>query len=186
MTQKKEQILLSEGVLKNFGVDISLWGKESGNKTIIDLQKEIDQGESVLIEEQGRLIRKVAGIQADVYYEEFPKKKLRLIEEKQVFLNGEERKRSFVRSIGEKMKTKEQPHEALIRGLQEELGVMGAINYVQKDLLVETKYSQSYVGLLSEFTTYIFSVFLTKDQFKQDGYIEIGDNCTTYFVWIEE
>jgi len=170
--------------LEQAGIDISLWGKGEA-KTLEHLYQELEKGESVLRLADNRLelLRRV--VSANVYYMTKDGKKLRLQEDKQVFKDGRIRHRKFDNPIAEKMKPDEDPKDAMIRCLQEELGLDGNfdIKLVGTD---QPKYeSQSYPGLYSRYDTYRFEVILNDEQFQETGYTEEQEDKTTYFVWEE-
>lgn len=170
--------------LEEAGVDLSVWGKGSA-KTVEHLYKEIASGESILqmIDGKLELLRRV--VSANVYYIAKDGKKLRLQEDKQIFKDGRIRHRNFDNPIAEKMKPNEDPKDAMIRCLQEELGLDGDfdIKIVGTD---QPRYeSQSYPGIYSVYDTYRFEVILDEEQFQAAGYQEEQDDKTTYFVWEE-
>ena len=86
-------------LLADAGIDTSLWGKGEA-KTLAHLQKEIENGETVLVAgEKGELLRKVMFGGADVYYKSPDGKKYRLKEEKQGFKDGRERRRDLGHAV---------------------------------------------------------------------------------------
>lgn len=173
--------------LQNAGIDVSKWGTGEA-KTLAHLQKEIDEGETILAtNKDGKIIRKIVASGADIYYI-FPEgKKYRLREDRQVFKGGRERKRSFDWSVSEKIKMGEDPKAGIIRGIQEELGIRSELNLNKGEVgeQVVTTAAQSYPGLQSNYTTHRFLVTLNDEQYKPEGYIEEQEGLTTYFVWEE-
>ena len=170
--------------LKDNGIDISKWNQGNA-KTVEDLFKEIEEGETELTKDvRGKLLRKVLGVGAEVYYTDGEKTFI-LKEQKQVFDDGRERVRNLGRSINGKMRFGENSRDAIIREVEEELGI--ANNYPMEELetIIDTNDSQSYPGLLSNYIVEVFKINLTRNQFKPEGYIEKGANPTTYFVWEE-
>ncbi len=171
--------------LESAGIDTSEWGTGQA-KTLAHLAKEIEDKETVLIvDEDGELLRKVTVVGADVYHLSPDGKKYHLKEEKQVFNDGRERSRDLVQAVSEKIKEDEEPREAMIRGIQEELGVTGQIlpEYIKTKQRVLS--SPSYPGLKSKYVVHEFRVMLNDEQFNPSGYIETQDDKSTYFIWEE-
>ena len=171
--------------LENAKIDVSQWGI-GGAKTIKHLLKEIENGETILVtDEVGELLRKVVMGGVIVYYTSSDGKKYRLKEEKQIFKDGRERRRSLEQSVLEKMKPNEDPEEAMIRGMREELGIKGEIALTKIDMNEKSEMSTSYPGLLTQFTRHIFEATLNDEQFRPEGYIEEQPDKSTHFVWEE-
>lgn len=171
--------------LESAGIDVSKWGKGQA-KTLEHLQKEIENGETVLVTgEQGELLRKVVVGGADIYYVSPDGKKYRLKEDKQVFKDGRERKRDFGQAISEKMKPDENPKDAIVRGVREELGIEGAIALTEIGVDEQLLSSPSYPGLQSQYIRHKFEVTLNGSQFNPNGYVEEQEDKSTYFVWEE-
>lgn len=170
--------------LEETGVDISVWGKGEA-KTLESLYQELEKGESVLqmIDGKLELIRYV--VSANVYYTTKEGRKLHLQEDKQVFKDGRIRHRRYAQPIAEKMKPDEDPKDAMIRCLQEELGLGGNFNLRQIDSYQNQTESQSYPGLESKYFGHRFEVILDDEQFQEAGYVEAQDDKSTYFVWEE-
>jgi len=185
---KEKDILSIEQLreqLEGAGIDTSIWGTGEA-KTLANLQREIEHGETVLTTgETGELMRKVVMGGADIYYESPNGVVYRLKEEKQVFNDGRERRRDYGHAVSEKMKPNEDAIEGMIRGIQEELGIGGAINLVQTDEDEQTLMSPSYPGLKSQYLRYKFRALLNDEQYCEEGYIEEDYDKTTYFVWEE-
>lgn len=173
-------------ILQYSNIDISKWGKGEA-KTIEHLLQEILEGESKLFfNEEGKLIREIEASNGFVYYQVDESTRLKLIEDKQVFIDGRvrsRRDRGF--SIAEKIKPGEDPSVAFSRCINEELNIYGDFNLMV--IPSETKFleSMSYPGLWTCYLNHQFEVFLNKEQFSPDGYIEKQDDLTTYFVWEE-
>ncbi|EKD42919.1 MAG: hypothetical protein ACD_72C00533G0001 [uncultured bacterium] len=179
---KKITIEVLKAQLQNNGIDLSKWGQGDA-KTIEQLFEEIEEGETELIKDiDGKLVRKVLGVGADIYYVDGDKT-FRLKEEKQVFGDGRVRVRDFGRAVSEKMKFGEYSHDAMVRGIQEELGISSNVTLHEIETIVDKKDSPSYPGLMSNYVVDVFKVELTSRQYKSEGYIEERDGLTTYFVW---
>jgi len=172
--------------LESAGIDTSKFGQGEA-KTLAHLQKEIDAGESVLlVNENGELLRTVEGSKAHVFYSSPEGKLFKLKELKQIFKDGRERVRDYLpQSVSEKMVPGEDPISVMKRGLQEELGIDGSIDLQEKETQKQLKKSPSYPGLQSQYINHMFEVFLTDNQFKQEGYQEVQEDKTTYFIWEE-
>lgn len=100
-------------VLLESGVDLSLWG-EPGTKTVADLIDEINAGESELHEDNDGLYRVANGLGLDVFAT-IDGQRYHLIEDRQVFTNGLERRRKLLTSLGEKIKTDESIEGVVVR-----------------------------------------------------------------------
>ena len=171
--------------LESVGIDVSEWGKGQA-KTLAHLQKEIESGEIVLVTgEHGELLRKVVVGVADIFYVSPEGKKYRLREDRQVFKDGRERKRDLGQAVSEKMKPDEDPKDAMIRGVKEELGIEGEISLTEMGVDEWLLASTSYPGLQSQRIRHKFEATLNAQQFKSDGYVEEQDDKNTYFVWEE-
>ncbi len=167
------------------GIDISSWGTGRA-KTLVHLQNEIESGEIILVTgKNGELLRKVAIGGADIYYQSPNGKKYHLKEDRQVFKDGRERRRNLEQAVSEKMKLGEDPRIAIIRGIQEELGIRGEINLVATGTDKQKITSPSYPGLESQYILHKFRVVLTEEQFNSEGYREDQSDKSTYFVWKE-
>ena len=155
-------------------------------KTLAHLQKEIESGETVLITgNEGELLRKVVVGGADVFYVSPEGKKYRLKEDRQVFKDGRERRRDLGQAVSEKMKPDENPNDATIRGIQEELGIGGEIILTETGTDEQLLSSPSYPGLQSQYIRHRFEAVLSHEQFREDGYVEEQSGKSTYFVWEE-
>jgi 8-oxo-dGTP pyrophosphatase MutT (NUDIX family) len=167
--------------LEQAGISTTEWGKGEA-KTLAHLVKELCEGDCSLVEENGTLIRTVIVGGADVLYET-PDGTFRLKEEKQVFNDGRERRRDLGSAVSEKMKPDEAPGEAMVRGLREELGIRGDVALCYEGESGRTLESPSYPGLTSRYVNHKFTAILRADQFRPEGYIEVQDDKSTYFVW---
>lgn len=169
--------------LNEHHIDTTLWG-QGGMKTVGHLLKEIEEGDSVLtVDGSGNLLRHTSVTTAQVYYENEVHEKMHLVEDRQVFTDGRERKREMKESVAEKMKADEDPEKAIARGISEELGISGAFSVEKLNSTEETMESKSYPGLTAQFIRHNFQILLQKEQFKPEGYTEVQKDKTTYFVW---
>jgi len=168
--------------LKGNGVPVDEYGKGT-YKTIAHLYKEVKDGETILSEEDGGLVRRVEFVGAKVIYKA-PEGTLRLYEAKQVFKDGRTRVRQEMPySLAEKFKTGEDPKEVLIRGIEEELGIN--IDYSQSVFYNKSEVinNDDYPGIKSIHIGHEYIVSLNREQYNPDGYIERQDDKDVYFEW---
>lgn len=170
--------------LRESGIDISQYGKD-GAKRVEDLLKEIqDKEASLILDEKENLIRKVSVGTVNIFYTSPKGEKYILKEEKQVFKDGRKRERKNLdTSVAGKIKADEDPEEAIIREIQEELGIFTKVDVFEEDFKTERVISPSYPGLMTEYVMYKFSANIEEDDYKPEGYIEKTDTLDTYFVW---
>jgi len=172
-------------VLREHGTDLECFGVGSA-KTLADLHAEIANGETLLVEVDGHLVRRVSVLGVDVFANIEGERIIHLVEDRQVFADGRVRRRTMPTSISEKLHPGEDPLEAVTRALDEE------INISEFTLLtptprkrVEKGGSQSYPGILSEYTKYEVDVLIAPSEYLADGYREIQvGNKVTHFLWV--
>ncbi len=170
--------------LETAGVDLTKWGKGQA-KTLSHLQKELENQEAFVVnDEAGNILKKIKVSGAHVYHIS-SNKKYYLKESKQIFIGGRERVRKLEQAVAEKIRPNETPQDAMVRGLREELGLMGEIVIKEKGIKKKIRPSISYPGLKSHVTCYIFEVTLSEHQFRPEGYTEKQDDKITYFSWEE-
>jgi hypothetical protein len=167
--------------LSKYGIDISRFGQGSA-KSLEHLFREIESGETQLVEENGRLIRRVSVLAVDVFHE-VDGDRLRLKEDRQVFADGRVRRRSMPTSIGEKLRIEEDPLEAIARALKEELGIskFDVLTPVRTTTTMEE--SPSYPGILSKYSSHELGIVIDPTEYREEGYTEIQTDKTTYFIW---
>jgi hypothetical protein len=169
-------------MLKDKGIDTELYGTGTF-KTIGHLYQEIHEGETELTEEDSQLIRKVEFVGARIIYKK-DDEWLRLYEEKQIFKDGRERRRTNMPySAAEKFKSGEDPKEVIVRGVKEELDLD-----ITKDQFTfynkkEIENNDDYPGIKSFHIGHEFLVVLNDDQYNPDGYIERQSDKDVYFTW---
>jgi hypothetical protein len=185
-TESNNKVVELRNLLEQSGIDTSTWG-QGPTKTIEQLQKEIDEGEAVLIKtDSGEVVRNISLACVDVYYKNEDGKIFFLREDKQVYQNGSERKRTLKSSVTEKMKSEENSLDAAKRGLMEELGISGDLNLEHLEKVEdEEEIVSAYPGLKSKRIKDIFRVNLDETQFLPEGYKEVQEDKTTYFNWEE-
>lgn len=169
-------------MLKNKGIDTELYGTGTF-KTIGHLYQEIHEGETELTDEDGQLVRRVQFVGARILYKK-DGEWLRLYEEKQIFKDGRERRRTNMPySAAEKFKSGEDPKEVIVRGMKEELKLD-----ITKDQFTfynkkEIENNDDYPGIKSFHIGYEFLVVLNDEQYNPDGYIERQSDKDVYFTW---
>lgn len=169
-------------MLKDHGIDTELYGTGTF-KTIGHLYQEIHEGETELTEEGGQLIRKVQFVGARILYKK-DGEWIRLYEEKQVFKDGRERRRTNMPySAAEKFKAGEDPKEVIVRGMKEELDLN--ISESQFTFYNKKEFGEDgdYPGIKSFHIGYEFLVILTDEQYNPEGYIERQKDKDVYFTW---
>lgn len=173
-------------LLNGCGVDITLWGSGDA-KTVDQLVKEAMAGEARMIQDDAsELIRRVEVVQGIITYSGGNGDRFQLVEEKQVFNDGRVRVRDHLSdiSVSEKMHPGEDPHEALVRGMLEELEISEGVRIVGEPTVdFKDEDSLSYPGLRSQYQLYTFAVELDPVAFIPEGYAEIQDDKTNYFIW---
>lgn len=168
--------------LVTHGVPVEKYGTE-GFKTIGHLYKEIEEGETILSEEDGSLVRRVEFVGARVIYKA-PEGTMRLYEAKQVFKDGRVRVReNMPYSAAEKFKTGEDPKEVLIRGMEEELGLHIESSQFAFYNRKKIENNDDYPGIKSYHIGHEFIVNLKPEQFVEEGYIERQNDKDVYFEW---
>jgi hypothetical protein len=176
----------SEDDLVNFlianDIPVEQWGKGSA-KTVKHLYNEILEKESVLSYIDGKLIRSIEFVSAQIFYDS-PGGVLKLVEEKQIFKDGRVRSRYLESSVSEKMKADEGPRNSIIRGIEEELKIAISMDQIEIDGNIdETEESNSYPGLLTRYKGYKYKINLRSHQYNPEGYIEHQRDKSTYFKW---
>ncbi len=172
------------GILKEHGISVDAWG-QGPTKTIDHLVKEVEEGETEIVIEGGNIVRVTSMVGVDVYVE-VGGDIFRLREDKQVFANGSERRRSLPTSLGEKTCAGEESADAVLRSLHEELGIPieGLRKVRMLDRQIVEKITQSYPGLRTRLIVDNAEVVIDARYFEPDGYVErqLGEK-DVYFVW---
>jgi hypothetical protein len=168
-------------ILNEYGIETKRWGL-GRTKTLADLYKEIIAGETVLDLTDGKIVRHLHVVGITVTCGNFLLK-----EDRQVFTNGRVRNRELTVSCAEKMINGETPKESAIRCLKEELG----IDVNERDLVAKVHFeteddSHSYPGLKSIYYRNPFDYEMKPEFFKEEGYMEVQDNKTSYFIWVKQ
>lgn len=180
-------------VLLSAGLPVGTWG-DGPTKTYEDLWKEIADGESELahpstqdeLNQWGEVIRVTNVLGIDVYHQDENGRLFRLREEKQLFKDGRgERRRELMTSLGEKIKADEDKASAVIRAVQEELGISSVQGVEQGEQTEIWKSTPTYPELSSKLNIYKYSVLINPMDFRREGYVEDQDSKQTFFVWDE-
>ena len=171
----------TEATLRNFlnshGVDTKEWGTRAF-KSVNKLLEGIEKGEMALREtKDGGVECIVNACSADVYFKDPEGILWKLKEEKRIIINNKE-------SVRVKIREGENPKETIHREIQEELNIPES-GYKIKFLRTGNHegVSTNYPNLFSKFSQHYFEVFLKKDYFKKDGYVEEQPTCSIYFIW---
>lgn len=170
-------------LLVTTGVDISTWGT-GGAKTVAQLLKEMREGESqVTFHPEAGVHRAVRIAWVDVLYLDLQGNIFQLVEDRQEYRDGRHRKRQLPSSLGEKFKPGENPDDAAVRALHEELGVSTFKSLHEIGQEQELYVPDSYPGLATNYETYSFVAMLDDASFNPDGYIELQADKTNYYTW---
>lgn len=170
--------------LRCSGVPVAEWGI-GPTKTLDCLFTEIRNGETVLLYAGGYLIRYVRQAQARIFCTVNGQQRY-LVEREQVFANGARRTRSPKVSVSEKLMRGETHLEAMIRGIQSELGLAGfsgeGLEFIGSSQKRKKK-SKSYPGLPSCHRRFRYVLELPPSSVQDDGYVERTPEKTSYFEW---
>lgn len=181
--QKKvtqEQIIEVTKKLQSYGVTLDQWGTGPA-KTVTQLAKEVFEGETVLIEQKGKIFRTVELVHIDVRFKA-GETELQLFEDRQEFRDGRQRRRGFL-GISEKVIPGEDPLSSAKRALMEELGISSHVHLNSTGVEKYTLPSPSYPGLMTKYKEYKMQTYIPDSAYKADGYVEEQTDKNTYFVW---
>lgn len=170
MNQNILSLVALNNLLREYNIDTTNWKHDRGNKTIEELYIEIGEGESILEIIEGKLVRLLQVSSMEVKFK-LGDKYFQLVEDKQIFLSGVERRRELT-TITEKIKKNETPLQAGYRGLEEEINLK-----LEKDLtfIGETfceKISPSYPNLITRYQFYNFQIVLGEEDIKKVRFFE--------------
>ena len=170
-------------LMQRKGIDTSTWQESAGNKSLGHLATEILQGDAILENETtDEELRRVTHVVNLYVYAIVADQKLQLVEDKQVFVGGKERKRGM-KFLSEKKAVTEPLDSACRRALQEEIHVEAATDIERLEEDIVEKDSPSFPGLVSKYIVYKARTTLAPEQYRAEGYTEIQSDKTTYFVW---
>lgn len=162
------------------GIDLARFGRGEA-KSIAHLFAELESGEAELIDRGGQLVRRVTVLNIDVFAD-IDGRRLRLVEDRQVFDDGRPRRRDLSSSVSEKLHKDENRETAVVRALAEELGIR---HFTRVSAFTDTataRESLSFPGILSEFAVHHVAVLIDPDEFRED-YREDQQDKSTWFVW---
>lgn len=155
-------------------IDLKTW-----IKPVSALYKELTMGECILEMKDGKLHRRVDVVCVKCYYTDNKGQRYQLVETKQVFKNGHVKQRGY-QYVAEKVQLGEQPKEAALRGLAEELQIYDVdVIELPQDNCFET----SNTGFESSYNKYGFSCNIP-DSYYKDCYVEDQPDKSTFFSWI--
>lgn len=149
-------------VLSKHHINTENWLHEKGTKTVEDLHREIDRGETILESINGQLFRVVRLVSLQVKIklgEQF----FTLVEDKQIFFAGGIRKRGLD-TLAEKIMVNETPELAVRRCLKEEIGLDFDGSFLFLGENEEIKSSPSYPLLNSIYKVYNYQVVLSEKE----------------------
>lgn len=166
--------------LARHGIDVGRFGTGEA-KRLEELSNELASSECELVERDGTLVRRLAVLNIDVWTEIGGHR--RLVEDRQVFADGRERRRKFLPcSVSEKLHAGEDPESAVERALAEELGIIRFTRSVPIEQGVELRRSLSFPGLPPEYVTYHTAVVIDPSEHREE-YCEQQPDKSTYFLW---
>lgn len=164
-------------------IDLATWGTGSA-KTVDHLLREIDSGESeVTFSPDGTAQRRVRVAWVDVLHFDANGNVYQLYEDRQEYSDGRVRKRELGSSLGEKFLPSEEPLEAAVRALSEELGITDYASLHSIGSKQTTHSPDSYPGLESQYDTHSFVAVIEGDAYNPDGYVEVQTDKSNYYSW---
>lgn len=171
-----------EAMLNSAGVSVAAWGTGEA-KDLAALWREMEDGETRLIEEAGRVVRCIRAVNIYVLYLAPDDKLYELKEIRQVFSDGRERERKLNCSISEKGKPTEDAEVTARRALKEELGINAAIRLRLLGSEQHERISHSYPGLPTRAEIITFCVHFSGREYDPRGYVEKSRELTSFFSW---
>ncbi len=172
--------------LRRGGVHVDRFGMGPA-KTIENLLDEIHEGESTItVKSNGEILRELRVVWVDVFCELSNGDVYRLREDRQEFKDGREdniKRRTLDSSLGEKLKADEAPEVAVMRALEEELGIKEIISVQSHGSTAKVLTPDTYPGLESSYIFYKFETVIPESAFNPEGYIEDQPDKTNYYVW---
>lgn len=172
-----------QNMLRKHKVPFNRWGK-GPTKTFEHLMRELELGESTLIETQGgKLLRLVGVVRVTVEHKRGSLMYL-LVETEQRFANGSTRQRGL-RFVGGKISAGESPQIAAVRELKEEIGLEGADVEVLRKFQV-SDHSPSFPGLRVLYVCFDCHCLMLPQFYRPEGYSSVQDGITTVFEWAKE
>jgi len=170
-----------EGVLAYWHLDTSAWGTGDA-KTLGDLLVELQKFDCELFVDADGVSRRVNNVWIDIFVH-VDDKRLHLVERAQRFSDGRVRVRKLPSSLGEKSKVGEDPAQAARRGVIEELGISSTFTVDGARPRGNDDGKSSYPNLRTFYQPHWFSVDLSVDDYRPEGYVEVQPDKSTYFQW---
>ncbi len=164
----------------NFGA------KNRQKRLTIFSQKSAPANQSSKQQREREIVRETKAVEIHIRYTSPSGEIYLLSEEKQTFRDGRERRRNYPWSVSGKIKAHETSEQAFKRELDEELpsirgNFKSMVEHPEPKIVIRK--SNSYPGLISHFTVFVFEVELTNEQFQTSGYISVEPELTNHFVW---
>lgn len=166
------------------GINTDNWSHDRGNKTIADLQTEIELGESSLESIDGTLVRIVKVVKIDVNVW-LGNRLFILVEDRQIFFTGAIRQRG-IENLSEKIKLNETPIQAACRALKEEIDLDFNEELMFKGEKIHHQRSLSYPGLNSYYQTFNYQIILSAADLDRLRFSEIQKDKISLFTLIEK
>jgi predicted NUDIX family NTP pyrophosphohydrolase len=167
-------------ILSAAGIDLDKWSPKLGNKSVKDLQIEIDTGETQLQSIEGILTRVVKVVNLTVLVE-IGDRSFLLIEDKQIFFTGAIRERGL-KHLAEKIINDEPPEIAARRALKEEIGLNFEGELVSIGEEVKQQSSPSYPGLITQYQIFNYQIVLSIADLKQIRFAEVQSGKMSLFT----
>ena len=167
-------------LLNTYNINYANWGKNGQTKSINNLFKELQTGDSILNVEEGNLIRKSTSLWIDVFRNETLSHVLH--EKKQFLLNGKVKLRNENHPVTEKQMRNEGIMDTLQRGLNEELGLTRSMYKIKQNThtQINKTNSKSYPGLKAVYKKHFKKIILLPNKmpemFKQNNFITQNSN----------
>jgi hypothetical protein len=161
-------------------IDISRFGQGKA-KSLAHLLTEIDSGEAELFSRNGRLVRRLAVLNVDVHAT-WLGTSLRLVEDRQEFVDGRVRRRDLPCSVSEKLHHAEDRSSAVARALAEELTIRHFTIISPFQETVVAAESPSFPGLWSDYVTHRVAVMIDPAEYRT-AYREDQPDKSTFFLW---
>lgn len=174
-----------ENLLNSHGIETTSWG--IGHcKSVVELYEELHTGEARIIHTSRDLLRILAPVTTILWYQREDGMILLLNEAEQKFLDGSTRSRQFMDgSVSGKAEKGEGAVEAARREIREELGIEYIDPIIPVRTQTDTRFSESYPGLLTRYDLSVFMAELKDSQFNSSGYIETQGRVKSFFRWVE-
>lgn len=171
--------------LDKMNVPYNEWGKSLGAKDKRKFEEYVKNGEyQITILPDGTCKNTVDFLDILVTY-----KNKTLSEDRQVYKNGKvvisKISRPDIRSVGEKLLPGEKTLNGVFRAMEEELGISEKQikDYKHTGTIYVNKDSSAFPGLPTTYNQYQYTVELMDTGYNPDGYKEVQEDKTTYFVW---